>query len=133
MDLVSKNTKVLIVNLLIVGGVFSFRHGKDCRLILEKNLITFNSASINGVVDFDYVIGISYLMENIYINNFGYSYEGNKIGSGAVGAFRGSHENINFLLFEKFIFNWAEAQGKIVMIVTANFNRGKYNGIWLVY
>ena len=85
---------------------------------MEKNLFTFNSASMNGVIDFDYQKGISYLMENIYIDNFGYSYEGNGNGNGAggVGIFRGSHYNINFLFFEMFLLNWAEVKGNFLFI-----------------
>lgn len=79
--------------------------------IVENNMFEKNSASMCGVFDFNFLMGISYFVENIFLNNFAYSLAGNKVGSGGVGSLRGTHQNINFLIFEKYIMNWAEAQG----------------------
>lgn len=56
-------------------------------------------------------------MENIYFKNNGYDYWGTKIGSGAVGSYRGSDKFVNYMLFEKMILNWSEAKGMNVKFI----------------
>ena len=94
-----------------MGGCLSFSYGKNNIAILERNLYDNNIGTVAAILDFEIKQGLTINIENTYLRNIGYSYWGNKIGSGAIGSFRGTEKFVNYMLNENMMMNWAEAQG----------------------
>jgi hypothetical protein len=73
-----------------------------------------NSAGFSATYDFEFQKGTAISIENVFQSNIAFDYLGQKVGSGSVGGFRGTHESKNYFIFDLFLLHFSENKGKIL-------------------
>lgn len=94
-----------------MGGCFGFSYAGNNQAFISKNFFYLNSAGFSSTYDFEFLSGSAFSLDNVFVANIGWDAEGQKVGSGSVGGFRGTHDSKTFIIFDKFFLHWSENKG----------------------
>jgi hypothetical protein len=97
-----------------VGGVYSFSFGEKNFGMILKNMYYRNVGDIGGVFDIDFRNGWVLLLEELFIENYGYNYNKLKIGSASMAVVKISNQGYFIMINTISNLNWCEMKGTIL-------------------